>query len=878
MVAGPSQEAAPEAGFAAPPETVSADQRHPYAGVYPVWSWFITPQDMAGKYDYLKGQHLFAKWSELKPDENGPYQWDVLDNRARERLGDLEDKVLYLQLNAEWPDWLYKHVAKASFTNRGINPPQFWDPVYVDLYKQFINDVAQHVAQSDYKDKIVFVRAQYNALNPESITPWGHFDYADYQSTSSGHLYQVDFTQDIGNQYAKEIVQIYIDAFKPLGIEVMSKPFGSTQNERQFAQELVTMGAGFFNTNSTPNPIGRQEMLLFSKVERQSRSYTEPYNAAGVRDNPLQWLYWRTLSDLYQGVEFISYYGDDIIIGEYDDIFEFANKYAGWYREPERSPGAWIAFRGVENPSDNLWAGGHLEGNYEYLVSQIEPADSLDLYAYPGNGETDEFNLNPMSKQVTNLGPKSQKEGIWARQTNGQPIYLDFNDTFASSLTGAIAVRVSYLDNDSGKFQLSFQDAAGQLQTHTVQKSNTQSWQDEVITIVDYQFNNGLEKNADILLQAAGDGDDIFHMVEITRSDIPAPPTPTDEPTSVPTDEPTSVPTGEPTPAAITLAVNGPAVVAPGETFTINVEARNITGEGIYGAQLEMNYNSTLITVSNLQVNPDLFYVLRSAIDETNGRISLVASRQGRVPGLIGDNTLLTFEVTAGDTSATTELTIENHKISDPQAQSVEASTQGHTLSIGDAVPEPTDEPTPEPTDEPTPEPTDEPTPEPTDEPTPEPTDEPTMADVAGQVIVAGRTNNNWSGASVTVEYNGQIGGQETSTTDEGGGFWFDDMQTNAQATITANAPGYLPAACTMPAFTAPETTLLPVTLLSGDIVEDENVIVDVTDAVAVGNSFDQTGSDLPADINLDGVVDIFDLVLVSINFGETGPQEWVCQ
>jgi len=114
--------------------------------------------------------------------------------------------------------------------------------------------------------------------------------------------------------------------------------------------------------------------------------------------------------------------------------------------------------------------------------------------------------------------------------------------------------------------------------------------------------------------------------------------------------------------------------------------------------------------------------------------------------------------------------------------------------------------------------------------------------------------------------------------TNTGGDFWFDDLQTDVQATITADAPGYLPADCTMPAFVAPETTLLPVTLLSGDIIEDENVIVDITDAVAVGNSFDQSGSDLLADINLDGVVDIFDLVLVSINFGETGPQEWVCQ
>jgi cell division septation protein DedD len=383
-------------------------------------------------------------------------------------------------------------------------------------------------------------------------------------------------------------------------------------------------------------------------------------------------------------------------------------------------------------------------------------------------------------------------------------------------------------------------------------------------------------------------------------------PEPTDEPTPEPTDEPTPDPTSEPTPAepeAITVDVHGPQTAAANETFSVNVDAHEVTGNGLYGTQVEINFDPAMVSISNLQVNPELSFVLMKSIDATTGKIKVVASRQNDAAGLTGNVPLFSFDATAAATSGDAPFTPENVKISDPQAEGFDVLTENLTVSIGDdatpeptdeptpeptdeptpeptdePTPEPTDEPTPEPTDEPTPEPTDEPTPEPTDEPTPEPTDEPTMADVAGQVIVAGRANNNWAGASVTVEYDGQIGGQETSMTNTGGDFWFDDLQTDVQATITADAPGYLPADCTMPAFVAPETTLLPVTLLSGDIIEDENVIVDITDAVAVGNSFDQSGSDLLADINLDGVVDIFDLVLVSINFGETGPQEWVCQ
>lgn len=169
-----------------------------------------------------------------------------------------------------------------------------------------------------------------------------------------------------------------------------------------------------------------------------------------------------------------------------------------------------------------MWGGGFLEGNYEFLIRQIEPNNSKGLFAYQGTGAMDETNLNPESKPVTYLGPKSQKEGIWARQTNGQPIYLDVDDTFAGSLTGEVAVRISYFDSGNDEFQLIFNDGAGQRQVQSYRKGNTQLWQEVTVTLSSYQFANGLENNADLLLHNAGDGDDIFHMVEITRIGVAA--------------------------------------------------------------------------------------------------------------------------------------------------------------------------------------------------------------------------------------------------------------------------------------------------------------------------------------------------------------------
>jgi hypothetical protein len=387
-------------------------------------------------------------------------------------------------------------------------------------------------------------------------------------------------------------------------------------------------------------------------------------------------------------------------------------------------------------------------------------------------------------------------------------------------------------------------------------------------------------------------------------------PTPTITPTVTvtPTTTPTATvtPTTTPTPTQMSLVMSGPASVNAGDTFSVTVQALNVPEPGLYGVQFEITFDPSLIAVANLQLNPDLSFSLIQEADNVAGQITLVASRQGPVAGLSGDVNLLTFEATALNpevavaVSATATFSFVNAKIGSPQAQPFEFVTESYSVLIeGIATPEPTDEPTAEPTDEPTAEPTDEPTPEPTDEPTaeptdeptaeptaeptdeptaeptdeptPEPTDEPTTATVSGQVVLPGRAGNDWSDAIVTIDDSGQTG---TSGVD--GNFSITAVVSGTHTSITADAAGYLSAVCANPTVTGPETTLLAVSLVSGDINGDEEV--DIADATAIGVSFGASGPGLAADINRDEVVDIFDLILVSFNFGEVGPQSWVCQ
>ncbi|HRV96809.1 MAG TPA: cohesin domain-containing protein, partial [Anaerolineae bacterium] len=369
-----------------------------------------------------------------------------------------------------------------------------------------------------------------------------------------------------------------------------------------------------------------------------------------------------------------------------------------------------------------------------------------------------------------------------------------------------------------------------------------------------------------------------------TNTPPPAtPPTPTNTPSPVNTPTPTPIGTPVNPSEAGTLMIDAPSSAKSNDTFAVAVVAKDLPDAGLYGVQLEIDYDPAMVSVSQLKPNTNLPFVLRETVDNNSGKIIFVASRQGDVVGLAGEAALFTFQATAAGTTGTITFEINQAKVSDPQALPITMTTEEATISVTEGSPNPTPLPTgqptaipttapsPEPTAQPSPEPTIEPEPTATAQPSPVPTTAPAITTIFGQVILSGRADNNWGNAVVTLN-----DGSSSDTTDASGNFSLTNITVSAPASITADAPGYLPAACTITVITSAETGLASVSLLSGDINSD--LEVDISDATAIGASFGQTGTELTGDINLDTVIDIFDLVLVATNFGKTGLQEWICQ
>jgi hypothetical protein len=110
------------------------------------------------------------------------------------------------------------------------------------------------------------------------------------------------------------------------------------------------------------------------------------------------------------------------------------------------------------------------------------------------------------------------------------------------------------------------------------------------------------------------------------------------------------------------LSILGPATVEQSQTFEIAITANQIGGPGLYGVQFKLNFDPVRLRVDNVRLHPDLDIVANQMIQNEAGLVTIVASRQGRVPALTGDMTLATVTLTALSGPVETNLNLTDVK------------------------------------------------------------------------------------------------------------------------------------------------------------------------------------------------------------------------
>jgi hypothetical protein len=140
------------------------------------------------------------------------------------------------------------------------------------------------------------------------------------------------------------------------------------------------------------------------------------------------------------------------------------------------------------------------------------------------------------------------------------------------------------------------------------------------------------------------------------------------------------------------------------------------------------------------------------------------------------------------------------------------------------------------------------------------------LGDVQGYAYLEGRTNHGLSTVDI-------VNGTDASTVTGSSGYYkFVDVM-NGTYDVTIDHSMYLNATGTCQASGSGTTTWPTVTLLAGDLNDDNTI--DILDLSFCAFHFNEVYAD--ADVTANGIVDIFDVVLIGKNFGMSGPTSIPC-
>jgi len=289
------------------------------------------------------------------------------------------------------------------------------------------------------------------------------------------------------------------------------------------------------------------------------------------------------------------------------------------------------------------------------------------------------------------------------------------------------------------------------------------------------------------------------------------------------------------TTSGLTLEVIGPNAVTLGDTFEVRVVANNPLPLGIFGYQFWLSWNSAVLAPVEAAptLNPDFPLIAQAEV--TEGQLKIAASREGDVSDLTGSLTLLTWTFQAkaptGLDAAHFDLTV----VTLGQKDGTELPVDGLT-NLAVTIVEPAQE----------------------------------RGSLLGNVQAEGHPPGNQTGYSILINERGLA-----TTTTATGDFSLADLEFGTYS-LTASQPGFLSATCTGVVHNNEPTVLAGVTLLAGDL--DGDGLINVADATAIGLAIGG-GPGAVADLNVDGEVNVLDLILLAVNFGQSAvDNSWVCQ
>jgi len=491
----------------------------------------------------VAGGHMRWEWKDLEPGYDGDHRFDseirvfVSQQASRGKkaaigietfVGRINQSPPYGSLGV--PQWLWETYSGVAVWNPRGSAPYWYALDYLDTdyqrkYQEFVNAFADWLAANpDVAANIAWVEigvGMYSETQPSD--QWVTANWADYVFYADDPPINLGYSDTDWSAYVNWCTDVYDNAFRArnpslshIALFLNCAPdFKATRTA--FTDYAAAKSVGLKNNGLQ---VDRHPYYLYGPLENWG-------SVVATHDVPIAWeTYEQWLTN-----ETELYWGLLCALDKFPDVME---------------PDRWLMVDHNKNPRPN----------YIAIWNWVEPYVGVSQYTTPGiwcamretefpaNGEPGNFDFWLFQREdlaggqtVAAWNVTGFKEGRYTRRTDqgtGNP-YMHFQVLNPSAFylsPGVVTVKVTYLDQGTDLWKLTYDSTTGEKEAGTIQKTNTNTWKVVSHVLTDARFGNGFGPGGvgtapDIKVDCLNDGNEYVHKVEVVRDSPAVTPTPT---------------------------------------------------------------------------------------------------------------------------------------------------------------------------------------------------------------------------------------------------------------------------------------------------------------------------------------------------------------
>lgn len=556
-----------------------------FPGFYAAWDWRnIDPVPYGG----LVGGSNHFTWKEIEPTE-GNFNWGILDNfianeAVKGKKAGFGINPFYGRSGADnaiqIPDYVFQAGVEKLVMVDGFRVPNFWNPIYIQKYRRFIERLAQRY---DNNPNLAFV--QVGVGRHAETQPCDDRDNGNAGNHPDGTLYKelLDLGYDPWGWagVVNQMIDAYADNFHRAKLLL---PFGpvylSECERRDTGNHAIARGVGLMPSSALAdydwvdhrtsnhggvgnwNGCGRLDRILdyaekgyFIQGQNLVPVAFEFYGYMTPTSNEVYWAVLGTLNkradyvNVEDSVLFTTVAGDPVLHPNTENIntIRWAGAYIG--KRADNTPSAWVALResgfSIGDPSCPVPSYQEPQkGNYHFYLNQDDNVSggktvaatwrNRQELAWPYVDWQNRYNACIEVEQAFLGGTTGiAREGWITRRTNqssGNPyMWFKLDDTYRSRYAGStqVTIRVTYLDRGTDSWRLDYDSTTSAYKlAGVVTKTNSGTWRTATFVIDDARVQNGQLGGADFRINSRGDsstndGDEYIHVVDVTFDSQP---------------------------------------------------------------------------------------------------------------------------------------------------------------------------------------------------------------------------------------------------------------------------------------------------------------------------------------------------------------------